>query len=225
MLKLITSIIFFSSLCCFSQNNKNVIIDFEIIHLNKKIKLSKFNNSRSISSFRFYISNIQLLENGKKVWEEINSHHLIDASDSSTLTIMLKNIPKNTSYSVVKFNLGIDSTTNVSGALGGDLDPTKGMYWSWQSGYINFKIEGNDSICPNKNNSFQFHIGGYASPYNSLQKIYLKTNNTNKVKILVNLDVFLNNIDLTMEYNVMSPNKKSVKLAKLASKMFSVNEE
>ena len=65
-------------------------------------------------------------------------------------------IPSNIPFSKLKFQLGIDSLTNVSGAMGGDLDPTKGMYWTWQSGYINMKIEGKSNSCKTRKNQFQF---------------------------------------------------------------------
>jgi hypothetical protein len=41
-------------------------------------------------------------------------------------------LPTYLKYDQIQFQLGIDSLTNVSGAMGGDLDPTKGMYWTWQ---------------------------------------------------------------------------------------------
>ena len=78
----------------------------------------------------------------------------------------------------IKFNLGIDSLTNVSGVMGGDLDPTKGMYWTWQSGYINFKMEGSSAVCPTRNHEFQFHIGGYQDPFYAMQTLELEVKNS-----------------------------------------------
>jgi hypothetical protein len=91
-----------------------------------------------LSELKFYSSNIQFLKNKKVVFEEKNSSrfdklntvHLIDAANSSSQKISIKT-PSTLSFDEVKFQLGIDSITNVSGALGGDLDPTKGMYWTW----------------------------------------------------------------------------------------------
>ena len=59
--------------------------------------------------------------------------------------------------------------------MGGDLDPTKGMYWAWQSGYINFKMEGSCSQCLATKNNFEFHLGGYQQPFYAMQTIELNT--------------------------------------------------
>jgi len=48
----------------------------------------------------------------------------------------------------------VDSLANVSGAMSNDLDATKGMYWSWQSGFINLKIEGKSASCKTRKINF-----------------------------------------------------------------------
>ena len=132
---------------------------------------SPMNNPDSfrINSCKFYISGIELLQNAKLIYKEKKSFHLLDAAEAASMTLML-NTPKDVLFNQIKFNIGIDSTTNASGAIGGDLDPTKGMYWTWQSGYINVKLEGQCSnLCKTRNNEFEFHLGGYCSLSN-LQK-------------------------------------------------------
>jgi hypothetical protein len=66
---------------------------------------------------------------------------LIDFDENDSNALCLE-IPDDIEFDAIQFNLGLDSLTNVSGALGGDLDPTKGMYWTWQNGYVNFKLQG-----------------------------------------------------------------------------------
>ena len=127
------------------------------------------NDSIQITAFKFYISNVELLNNNKSVWKDAVQFHLMDAFIEKSLVVI---IPTDILYTKLKFNLGIDSTTNVSGAMGGDLDPTKGMYWTWQSGYINFKLEGTSNICKTRHNEFQFHLGGYQYPYTNLQTVF-----------------------------------------------------
>ena len=115
--------------------------------------------------------------------------------------------------------------TNVSGALSGALDPTKGMYWSWQSGYINFKLEGYKNNTVTKDEFFQFHIGGYVTPFNSIQSFSFKTKNKNKqIDITFNVELFLAELNLENQKNVMRPCKESVELAKLISKAVYINE-
>ena len=116
-----------------------------VIHLDETYYKLISGDSIKIETFKFYMSGIELWNDDKKVFEEINSFHLIDASIPGSLNLLFV-VSLNLNYDKIKFNIGIDSTANVSGAMSGDLDPTKGMYWTWQSGYINFKLEGNEGI-------------------------------------------------------------------------------
>ncbi|HXB42031.1 MAG TPA: MbnP family protein [Bacteroidia bacterium] len=186
----------------------------------KKYYSSKLNDSLNIETFRFYVSNLTLLKNGKVVYTVKNKFHLIDIEKKLSISFLVKKID----FDVIKFNIGIDSTTNVSGAMGGDLDPVNGMYWAWQSGYINFKLEGAGKVCATRNNIFQFHIGGYLNPYATLQTITLSLKNKTEIDIKVDLEKFLNGIDLKNTNEIMSPGEKAVTLAKLYQTIFSVKE-
>ncbi len=186
----------------------------------KKYFSTANNDSLSIETFRFYISNITLLKNGKVVYHSKSNCYLIDIEKRLELEIKQKNLV----FDAIKFNVGVDSTTNVSGAMGGDLDPMNGMYWAWQSGYINFKLEGTSKVCKTRNNIFQFHIGGYQSPNATLQTINLPAKNNSIIEINVALDQFLNGIDLKNANEIMSPGENAVKLAKLYQTIFSVQE-
>ena len=141
----------------------------------------------TLTTLKFYISALSLYSQGNIVWSEEESFHLVDAEDTTSYHWQL-NTPEDLIFDEVSFLLGIDSTTSVSGALGGDLDPTKGMYWAWNSGYINFKIEGtsDQSILPD--HSFQFHLGGYAHPNYNAQEVNLTVLTSNEITIA--LDVF-----------------------------------
>ncbi|MGB4959608.1 MAG: MbnP family protein, partial [Saprospiraceae bacterium] len=124
----------------------------------------------------------------------------------------------------ISFYLGIDSMTNVSGAMGGDLDPTKGMYWTWQSGYINFKLEGKTSLCPAKNNAFTYHIGGYKQPNYALQKIALPVHvQGHDLKVKLDIKALVNSIDFAQLHHIMSPSAAAVKLAEQLSKHFYIH--
>ena len=134
-------------------------------------------------------------------------YDLMDAFNEKTLSV---NIPSNISYTKLKFNLGIDSTTNVSGALGGDLDPTKGMYWTWQSGYINFKLEGTSNICKTRHNEFQFHLGGYQYPNNNLQTVFIDAVSKQNIEVGVDIQKIINQINLTQQHHIMSPGQEAM---------------
>ena len=175
-----------------------------------------------IETLQFYISNIQLQHNNQPIFKEENSYHLIDLEDTSSLEIVL-DVSDSIQFSVLTFSLGIDSLTNVSGAFGGDLDPTNGMYWTWQSGYINFKLEGLAPECPARQHRFQFHIGGYQAPYNSLQQISFPIYNQRTIDIQLSLHQLFNRIDLKEQYQIMGPSIKAVEFSKVLKTLFSIS--
>jgi hypothetical protein len=176
-------------------------------------------DSVSFSKLRFYVSALQFYKNDKLVFAEKNSYHLIDIENSKTLQINIAK-PLNVTFNNIKFNLGIDSATNAKGAMGKDLDPTKGMYWAWHSGYINMKIEGKSKVCATRNNVFQFHLGGYQSPNNSLQTINYKLCNNVNATIPFDVFNFISTINLAITNEIMTPSILAVELSKKAATMF-----
>jgi hypothetical protein len=174
----------------------------------------------SISKLRFYISNIELYNNKERVYREKESYHLIDLSKPSSGSISLKNAPKK--YTHIEFTLGIDSTTNSGGVLGGDLDPTKGMYWTWKSGYINFKLEGTSSISPNRKNKFTLHLGGYSGVQNAAQVIRLLRKNPTSVDIQFDLASLFNKLDFSTQKDIMMPGEEAVKMSRTITSLFSI---
>lgn len=175
-------------------------------------------DSLSIDKLKFYLSNFNLLKEGEIVWIEKESYHLIDISKPKSQFFTF-NLSERIEFDEIQFLLGTDSLVNTAGVMSGDLDPTKGMYWAWNSGYINFKIEGTNSLFP-----FEFHLGGYAPPFQTVQKIKLETTNSNNLTIELNITEFLNQIDLTKTYKIMSPGKEAQRLSILLSTLFSINE-
>ncbi|MBL7992070.1 MAG: hypothetical protein JNN25_11580 [Candidatus Kapabacteria bacterium] len=182
---------------------------------------AKDSHNVHIDVLKFYVSHIQFLKNGAIVLEEQKSFHLIDAAIKASFDIVIPN-KHSVPFDAVRFNLGIDSTTSVSGAMGGDLDPTKGMYWTWQSGYVNFKCEGKSDLCKARNNEFQFHLGGYRQPYYCLQTVTFPVHNLNEIILQFNAETFLNHIDLTTHHHVMSPNAEAVRLSAIVANSFSM---
>jgi hypothetical protein len=179
------------------------------------------NDGLQIETFKCYISQVELYQGAQLVFAEEQRHHLLDASDATSLEWTLP-APENLSFTHIQFNIGIDSLTNCAGAFGGDLDPTNGMYWTWQSGYINVKLEGIASNCPARQNRFQFHIGGYAAPFNTLQQVRLEIKNTGEINIAMAIDQWLAQLNLSKQYQVMSPNEEAVFLAEMLPEIFSV---
>lgn len=189
------------------------------LELNKKY-ISESKDTLQIDVFKFYISNIKLQFSDASTYSEENSYHLIDIENTNSLQIpILKKSEK--AISKITFSIGVDSLASVSGAMSGDLDPTKGMYWAWQSGYINMKIEGKSSSCKTRKNAFQFHIGGYLNPNYAMKTIELKPENSN-FEIDVDIAQFFNSIQLSDNNSIMIPGKKAMEIADKATKMFGI---
>ena len=193
-------------------------IPIVIIYHQKEILLTETSNSKTfqINNLKFYLSNIRLYNTSLLVDEELNSYHLIDLLDTSKNKLKLKR-NNNNPFNRIEFSLGIDSTTSVSGAMEGDLDPTNNMYWTWQSGYINLKLEGifEDGI------QREYHLGGYANPNNALQKVSLNMNSSGNTSIFIHLDDFIDTIPDSIPFKFMTPDPKAVYLSQLFAKCLS----
>lgn len=114
----------------------------------------------SVSTFKFYVSHIQLLDElPEAVARDQQGIYLVDATDPATKTITVK--LNSAPFTRVSFQLGVDSIYNVSGAQDGALDPTRGMFWTWNTGYIMAKLEGNSSFSSAPNQALTYHIGGF----------------------------------------------------------------
>lgn len=186
--------------------------------------ITKNGDSIQFDNIRFYLSNIQFEMDDKTLVKASEKAHLIDVFEPNSLKIdFLK-----TNFRHVKtlfFDIGIDSLTNVSGALSGDLDPQKGMYWAWQSGYINMKIEGRSPQCKNRKNVFQYHIGGYLQPFYSMKSIVIPIKNrlnTEGVVLKIDVSKFFENIQIATQNSIMIPCKEAMQLANYSTQMFSI---
>ncbi len=170
------------------------------------------------STCRFYVSNLSFLNEGK-LKQKVNEFYLLDLDEPSSLLIDIQN----NQFDQVSFSIGIDSTTNVAGILDGALDPINGMYWAWNSGYINFKLEGTSSQSTEKNKSFEFHLGGYLAPYQTIQTVHLPIrNNSNDILIGFEILAFMKEIDFKKSSNVMIPGSNAVQLSSILPSIFTV---
>lgn len=221
------AILFFQS--AFAQEKKyslmlNLNLKFrnETLERNKKY-ISETKDTLEIETFRFYISNIKFHYSDATTFSESNSYHLIDIENPNSLQIPIAKTSDKTITKVI-FSIGVDSLASVSGAMSGDLDPTKGMYWAWQSGFINMKIEGKSSSCKTRKNAFQFHIGGYMKPNYAIRTIELKPINSN-LEINVDVAELFKSIKLAEINSIMVPGSKAMELVDKATKMFGINSK
>ena len=185
-----------------------------------KYYISKNQDTLQINLLKFYISKIQIQYSDKTIDSQTNSYHLIDIENPNSCKIPIEKITDKT-ISKVSFSIGVDSTASISGALEGDLDPTKGMYWAWQSGYINMKLEGKSSSCKTRKNEFQFHIGGYMKPNYAMRKVVLEPKKSNStVEINVDVAALFSQLELSKINSVMVPGNQAMQIADYSVTMF-----
>jgi hypothetical protein len=179
-------------------------------------------DSISIDVFKCYLSNIVISDSNNKKDLSPSNCHLLDFSNSDTALLFVSPFENANSF---EFNLGIDSIINTSGALGGQLDPSNGMYWTWQSGYINFKIEGSSPISAARNHEFQFHAGGYTYPNNALNSIKFELQPNKAFQLEIDLELFFKLISLKNLNHVMSPGPNAVKISQALASCFKIIQD
>jgi hypothetical protein len=92
-----------------------------------------------IDHLRYYVSNVRLTKTDSSVWPLPTAYFLIDATRRDTLT--LRGVPFG-QYVKLTFDIGVDSAANARGDHTGDLDPARGMYWTWLTGYKFLSLDG-----------------------------------------------------------------------------------
>jgi hypothetical protein len=170
-------------------------------------------DSVRLTAFSVYVGKF----NGEEAFE---GYHLLDAFNSSSLTFTLPVITSNQ----LSFVIGVDSLACTAGVLEGDLDPARGMYWAWNTGYIHAKMQGNASRSKDAHKEFEFHIGGYLRPNVPLQRVTL-TCGQSPAKIVLYMDASLwfkgpYTIDLAKVYHVVDPGREALHISENYKNMF-----
>ncbi len=225
-------------------NDKNTFsIEFDNRVGDQKLALgtSKATNALgedfTVTTLNYFVSNIELTkENGEKVTFP-DKYFLVKQSDAASLTITLNDVPA-ANYTGLKYTIGVDSVKSVSdvGQRIGILDPASygndNMYWSWNSGYIFFKMEGISSVSPTNSaglNKYQFHIGGFGGKSsvtpNNLRSVSLalSTPATVRKDIAPVAHVIFDVNKVFSAVNSISLAKSSVIMAPAAGKIISEN--
>ncbi len=229
-IKAFTYILSFLFFCLASAQTEkdSITIQLNLRYKNQPLQLNQSYVSKTdtleVSVMKFYVSSFEIQYKDGSSSSEKNSYHLVDAFDAKSQQIRL---PTQVSkeISIIKLNIGVDRTASVSGALAGDLDPSNGMYWAWQSGYINFKLEGTSNRCPTRKNKFQFHLGGYAAPMYAMRTVELPFNRTlinNEISLIIDVAPFFDAIDLAQTNTIMIPSEKAMRLSDLTVQLFSI---
>lgn len=144
------------------------------LNLNNQWYKNEHGDSFKVSKFNYYVSGIVLNGSGTTAtYTESNSYHLIEhGASAADMAFGLAKVPAGT-YKSVTFMIGVDSLRNVSGAQTGALDPANGNFWSWNTGYIMLKFEGNSPKAPTTDGMLVFHCGGFSGANSVLKTITL----------------------------------------------------
>jgi hypothetical protein len=171
------------------------LVHGEPLQMNKKYR-NRFGEIFGISRFRFYAGKMAPVYMDTAFKSNItSSYHLIDFTDSASTYIEL---PVNAGdFNGIQFLLGVDSTDQTRGAQSGALDPVRGMFWTWNSGYLSFKMEGFSPASTQPAHMMAYHIGGYRYPYSTVWKVRINTPNDevfritkeNKITVVVAIDL------------------------------------
>ncbi len=119
----------------------------------------------SVKRLQYYLSNPRLLR-ADGSWQAAvpdpqlpGGYYLIDAAKPETTRFLLPPAPEG-EYRGLELTIGVDEVRNGSGAQTGSLDPAHGMFWTWATGYIHFKLEGSSPASPESGQAVTLHLGG-----------------------------------------------------------------
>jgi hypothetical protein len=96
------------------------------------------------------------------------------------------------------------------------------MYWAWQSGYINLKLEGTSNRSSDPAGTFEYHLGGYLPPHNAVQTVTLTVKDDRFIHVGVDVAQLLSRTDMQATSHVMSPSVNAVQLSRSAVHMFHI---
>lgn len=173
-----------------------------------------------IDALKFYLGRFCWLQKGRVVYTD-SSYHLIDL-EADPDPVLTFRTPKNLHFDQLRFQLGIDSATNVGGVMGGDLDPTRGMYWTWQSGYINIKIEGAIGRSAARGDAFEWHLGGYRAPHATAQTLTLYCRTGAGARLTLDLAPLFRQADWQKEHHLMLPGAVAARFSAVLARSFHV---
>ncbi len=143
---------------------------------NRELKLfdesyiNAFDEPFVVNKFRYYISHFSVMDKTGKQISFPEQYYLINEKDSLSKEIRL---PAVHGISSISFMIRVDSLQNISGVKTGILDPANGMFWTWNSGYIFAKLEGQSDSSHAPAHSFGWDIGGFRQQQNALRTIKL----------------------------------------------------
>lgn len=160
------------------------------VTLTSQIYSTPAGDTFNIEDLRYYFTNFSLQRKSGE-WINLKNYHLISHKDPASMKLRLVGVPAG-HYSNIRVSLGVDSVANTSGLQEGALDPSWGMFWTWNTGYIFFRISGRN---PSSGVSYSLDLGGNENLPEvtcSLENFKVKTT-VAKLKLKVDMaEMFMN---------------------------------
>ncbi|PWT72860.1 MAG: hypothetical protein C5B59_14830 [Bacteroidetes bacterium] len=224
-----------------ARNNGELKIHFSAYSNQSPLIIGKtysnsFQEKFTIDRFRFYVGGIRLFSGdaGAESGISADDYFLFDLADSASEEITISS--KAGTYNGIEFLFGVDSIHNTGGAQAGALDPRRGMFWTWNSGYVILKLEGTSPLSNLPGHAIEYHVGGYRRPNNVSQivslafqkgkELKIESGMKNQVNVHVNVDKLFNgltsiHINATPSCNTPGPLAKMI--ADNCKQMFSLD--
>jgi hypothetical protein len=147
------------------------LVGTQILRMGQNYTNPTTDESFRVTALRYFISNIKLkkADGSEYVVPQEESYFLVNEEVAGSKRLSVQ-VPED-DYIGVTFMIGVDSLRNTmpSDKRKGALDisgQAQGMYWTWNSGYIFFFLEGeSDQVVDD--DAFRYHIGffgGFSSP-------------------------------------------------------------
>jgi hypothetical protein len=133
--------------------------------------INHFGEPFTITQCKYYVGAIRVTDQQGN--QELLTHEtwLIDQADTTSLLLRLS-CPV-THPGTIRFTIGVDSAINTGAVMTGDLDPMHGMFWTWNSGYIYARLEGQSDSAKAPAHRFTWDVGGYKANANAAREIVL----------------------------------------------------
>jgi hypothetical protein len=135
------------------------------------IYANSFGEPFSVEQFKYYVTRIRVTDRDGREEVIAADVHLVDQSDTGSLTLRL--LCGLNRLQSIAFVVGVDSVANTGGVMTGDLDPLRGMFWTWNSGYIYARLEGQSDSAKAPAHRWSWDIGGYKANVNAAREVVL----------------------------------------------------
>jgi hypothetical protein len=150
------------------SDDRTVGIEMQYVFDTQPLLMSQISNNTGqntigFSNIQHYLSDLKL-KKADGSWIAVKGYGLLSPSSNSKASFAFQGVPKGI-YEGIRFTIGVDSITNHS-------DPSiwpnshalsimtgGSMHWTWNSGYIFIKVEGQYDIPGSTPGGFAFHLG------------------------------------------------------------------